>query len=81
MDIQIIKEDLSKFDCGGAYREVEVTITVDSSLSLIMQRQSLVFEILSLYLDPLEYKGDLIDDISHTIAESLEILGDDWHEQ
>lgn len=77
MDIQIVKEDLSNIDCGGAYRTVTAKIIVDSSLSLVKQKQSLVYEILSLYLDPLEYKGDLFDDLSHIIAESLEQLGDD----
>ena len=75
MEITIQRENLSQVDCGGAYREVDVKIFVDDSLPLIKQRQALIFELLSLYLDPLECSGDLITEIAHKLAESLEELG------
>jgi len=74
MEVKIIKEDLSQWDCGGGYRIAKAEIYIDSSLSLVMQRKALVFEILSLYLDPLEKQGDLIDELSQTIAESIDQL-------
>lgn len=74
MDIKVIKEDLSQWDCGGGYRVVMAEIFIDSSLSLVMQRKALVFEVLSLYLDPLEKQADLMDELAQTIAESIDQL-------
>lgn len=74
MEVRIIKEDLSQWDCGGGYRVAMAEIYIDSSLSLVMQRKALVFEVLSLYLDPLEKQGDLMDDLAQVITESIDQL-------
>lgn len=74
MEIEIKREDLSRWDCGGAYREGKVTITVDSSLSPLLQRQALIHELLSHYLDPLECSQELITELAQVLTESLEQL-------
>jgi len=74
MEIEIRREDLSHVDCGGAYREVKAYIIIDSSLSPFLQRQSLIHEVLSLHLDPLECSQELITELAHILAESLEQL-------
>ena len=50
VDITVTKEDLSNHDTGGGTRLVTAQITVDSSLPLIRQRESLIHEILGAYL-------------------------------
>jgi hypothetical protein len=74
MEIEVVKEDLSKIDCGGAYREAKAVITVDNTLPLFKQRQALIHEILSLHLDPLEFSNAMISELAFIIAESLELL-------
>lgn len=74
MEIEVRKEDLSQVDCGGAYRETRACIIVDSSLSPFKQRQALIYEVLSLHLDPLECSRELMAEIAHVLAESLELL-------
>lgn len=74
MEIEIRKEDLSQIDCGGAYRDGKVYIMVDSSQSLIKQRQALIYEVLSLHLDPLECNMSLTTELAHILAECLEQL-------
>ena len=76
MEIEIKKEDLSHVDCGGAYREAKVYIMVDSTLSKFKQRQSLIYEVLSAHLDPLECNVMLMTELAHILAESLEQLED-----
>jgi len=76
MDIKLVKEDLSKWDCGGAYRECNVVIHIDNTLPLIKQRQNLIYEILSQYLDPNENQHDLMVELSHTIALHIDELGE-----
>jgi len=74
LEIEVIKEDLSQVDCGGAYREAKACIIVDSSLSPFKQRQALIFEVLSLHLDPLECSCELITELARVLTESLELL-------
>lgn len=74
MEIEIKKEDLSQWDCGGAYREARAYIMIDSTLSPFLQRQALIHEILSLHLDPLECSPELITELAHILTESLEQL-------
>jgi len=74
MEIVLLKEDLSQADTGGAYRDVIAHIVIDETLPRIKQRQSLIAEMLSLYLDPLEFRAEWTDDIAHKIAETLEQL-------
>lgn len=74
MEIKITKEDLSQVECGGAYREEEAKIIVDSTISPRMQRQAVIFEVLSLLLDPLECSPDLIAEISYKLGDALDQL-------
>lgn len=74
MEIEIKKEGLSNVDSGGAYREAKVYIMVDSSQSPFKQRQSLIYEVLSAHLDPLECNIVLITELAHILTESLEQL-------
>lgn len=74
MEIEVRKENLSSWDLGGAYREGKTVITVDSSLTPLLQRQALIHELLSLHLDPLECQQELITELAHILAESLEQL-------
>ena len=47
MEIRVVKnENLKHYDTGGAIREIEVVISVDSSLSHRLQRQFVIFETL-----------------------------------
>ena len=74
MEIEVKREELGQVDCGGAYRVAELTVVVDSSLSPFKQRQALIYEILSAHLDPLECNVNLMTELAHIIAESLEQL-------
>jgi len=74
MEIEVKKEDLSLVECGGAYREARATVVVDSTLTPFKQRQALFFEVLSLHLDPLECHAELMNELAHILAESLELL-------
>lgn len=75
MEIKVIKEDLSQVDCGGAYKEMAVSICVDKTLPLRRQRQALIYEVLSAYLDPIECQQAMMDDIANSIADALDELG------
>lgn len=74
MEIKITKEDLSQIECGGAYREEEVRIVVDSTISLRLQRQAVIFEVLSVLLDPLECSGDFITEVTLKLGDALDQL-------
>jgi len=76
MELEIKREDLSHVDSGGAYQEVKAVITIDSSLSKFKQRQSLIYELLTLYTDPMEFNAELNTELAHVIAENLEQLED-----
>lgn len=71
--IQVHKEDLSSFDTGGAIREVNATITIDSTLPVERQRECLIHEILGVYLG-----GILSVDMLSQIAQSINEVIIDW---
>jgi len=71
--IQVSKEDLSGYDTGGAAREVNAVITVDSTLPMERQRECLVHEILGIYLG-----GVLSIDMLSQIAQSINEAIIDW---
>jgi len=74
MEIAIKKENLSEYNIGGGYRELEAVITVDSTLPPRMQRHVAIYETLGLLLDPLEVEPDKIDEIANKLNEVLDQL-------
>jgi len=74
MEITVQREDLSLIDCGGGYREATLKIFIDDTLSPIKQRQSLIYEVLSAHLDPLECNIALMTELAYITAEALEQL-------
>ena len=71
--IRICKEDLSGYDTGGAIRELDAKITVDSSLPLERQRENLIHEILGVYLGSV-LDTDILSQIAQSINEAIEEL-------
>ncbi len=71
--LKIIKDDLSFFDTGGAIREVNVSITVDSTLLLYRQKENLIHEILGVYLGTI-LSVEMLSQIAQTINEALRDL-------
>ena len=68
--IKIIKDDLSGFDTGGAFREVDAVITVDSSIPEDRQRECLIHEVLGVYLGSI-IDVDILGQIAQVINESI----------
>jgi len=71
--IQIHKEDLSSYDTGGAIREVNASITVDSSMPPERQRECVIHEILGIYLGSI-LDVDMLEQIAQSVNEAIEDL-------
>jgi len=67
------KVDLSDHDTGGGFREVDAVITIDSSLPRRRQEETLIHEILGVYLGPVVSTED-IGEMAGAIARELELL-------
>jgi len=67
------KIDLSDHDTGGGFREVDATITIDSSLPVRRQEEALIYEMLGVYIG-LVVSVDDIGEMASTIAGELELL-------
>jgi len=67
------KIDLSDHDTGGGFREVDATITIDSSLPSRRQEEALIHEMLGVYLG-MTVSVDDIGEMASTIARELELL-------
>jgi hypothetical protein len=74
VEIKITKEDLSHWEVGDAYREATVEITIDSTASPRLQRQAVIYEVLSALLDPLECSHDLITEVTIKLGDALDQL-------
>ena len=72
-NIDIHRENLSSHDTGGAFRVVNVDVTVDSSVSLNLQRVALIHEILGAYLGSFVSRSNL-EEISEAINDGLNQL-------
>lgn len=72
MEINIIKENLENFDCGGGTRQSVVNISVDATTPLIRQKLIVAYEILSAYLDPNEHQPDFMSEIAAAIVEGID---------
>ncbi len=72
--LKIIKDDLSFFNTGGAVREVNASVTVDSTLPVERQRECLIHEILGVYLGSI-LDVDIIEQIAESINEAILELG------
>jgi len=75
-DIDIVLDDLSHADTGGAYREVTAEITVDCTLPRERQRISLIHEMLGVYLGSVVSRED-IEEMAEAIHDGL----CQWEEQ
>jgi len=65
-DLDVCFEDLSKIDCGGAYRQVDVKIFVDKTLPLVRQKEAAIHETLGLFLGSL-LEPDMIEEIAQQL--------------
>ena len=72
-NIIVRKEDLSDYDSGGGYREVDARVTVDSSMSKHRQRVALIHEILGVFLGTVIPREN-IEEIAEAIADGLRQL-------
>jgi len=68
--IQVSKEDLSGYDTGGAAREVNAVITIDSTLPIERQRECLIHEVLGVYLGSV-LSVDMLGHIAQSINEAI----------
>jgi len=68
--LQVNEEDLSGYDTGGATREVNVSIMVDSSLPKERQRECLIHEVLGAYLGSV-LSVDMLSLIASDINEAI----------
>ncbi len=68
--LKIIKDDLSFVDTGGATREVNTTVTVDSTLPLERQRECLIHEVLGVYLGSV-IDVDMLGQIAQAVSEAI----------
>jgi hypothetical protein len=74
MEITVKKEDLSLHDCGGGFREVDIIITVDKTLSPRLQRQAVIFEVIGALTDPFETDFEFITEMTEKIGDALDQL-------
>jgi len=68
--LKILREDLSFLDSGGAAREVNAVITVDSTLPIERQRECLIHEVLGIYLGSV-LNIYMLSQIAQSINESI----------
>ena len=74
MDITVNKEDLSQHDCGGGYRETDITITIDKTLSPRLQRQAVIHETLGALIDPFEVNLELVAELTEKLGDAIDQL-------
>ena len=60
-------------ECGGAYREVDVTVYVDKSLPAYQRKIALTHEVLGVYLGTL-LDPEILSQIAEHIIDSLDQL-------
>jgi len=71
--IEVVKENLRGVESGGAYRKLNVEITVDSSKDIYLQRIAATHEILGAYLGAV-IDREVLEQIAESICDKLEEL-------
>lgn len=71
--IRVIKEDLRAVDCGGGFREITTTVTIDTSQPLRLQRHALFYEILASYLEP-AFSYEFVLELCDSLQDGLDEL-------